>query len=44
MKPRKWTVDEKLEIVPEGLKEKKSVAEICREQKTQSDPLLSVAR
>ena len=31
MKPRKWTVDEKLEIVLEGLKEKKSVAEICRE-------------
>jgi len=29
MKPRKWTVDEKVEIVLEGLKEKKSVAEIC---------------
>jgi transposase-like protein len=31
MKPRKWTADEKFAIVLEGLKEKKSVAEICRE-------------
>ncbi len=30
---RKWTVDEKLAIVMEGLKERKSVAEICREHK-----------
>ena len=33
MKARKWTVDEKLAIVMEGLKERKSVAEICREHK-----------
>ena len=31
MKQRKWTADEKLAIVMEGIKEKKSVAEICRE-------------
>jgi transposase-like protein len=31
MKPRKWTVEEKLEIVLGGLKGVKSVAEICRE-------------
>jgi transposase-like protein len=31
MKPRKWTAEEKLEIVLEGLKEKKPIAEICRE-------------
>jgi len=31
MKLRKWTVEEKLEIVLEGLKEKKPIAEICRE-------------
>lgn len=31
MKTRKWTSEEKLAIVMEGLKEKKSVAEICRE-------------
>ena len=31
MKQRKWTADEKLAIVMEGLKEKRSVAEICRE-------------
>jgi len=31
MKPRKWAVEEKLEIVLEGLKEKKPIAEICRE-------------
>lgn len=31
MKTRKWTTEEKLAIVMEGLKEKKSVAEICRE-------------
>jgi len=31
MKQRKWTAEEKLAIVMEGLKEKRSVAEICRE-------------
>jgi transposase-like protein len=31
MKQRKWAADEKLAIVMEGLKEKRSVAEICRE-------------
>ena len=31
MKPRRWTADEKFAIILEGLKEKKSVAEICRE-------------
>lgn len=31
MKQKKWTLDEKLAIVMEGLKEKRSVAEICRE-------------
>jgi hypothetical protein len=31
MKQRKWTVEQKLAIVMEGLKEKRSVAEICRE-------------
>jgi transposase-like protein len=31
MKQRKWTADEKLAIVMEGFKEKRSVAEICRE-------------
>jgi transposase-like protein len=33
MKQRKWTGDEKLAIVMEGLKEKRSVADICREHK-----------
>ncbi len=33
MKLRKWTADEKLAIVMEGLKEKRPVAEICREHK-----------
>lgn len=33
MKLRKWSADEKLAIVMEGLKEKRSVAEICREHK-----------
>ena len=31
MKQRKWTADEKLAIVMEGLRDKKSVADICRE-------------
>ncbi|HPO79629.1 MAG TPA: transposase [Candidatus Hydrothermia bacterium] len=31
MRKRRWTAEEKLEIVLEGLKERKSVAEICRE-------------
>lgn len=33
MRQRKWTADEKLVIVMEGLKDKKSVADICREHK-----------
>lgn len=33
MKPRKWAVEEKLAIVLEGLKEKRSVADICREHR-----------
>jgi len=33
MKLRKWTGGEKLAIVMEGLKEKRSVADICREHK-----------
>jgi transposase-like protein len=33
MKQRKWAADEKLAIVMEGLKEKRSVSEICREHK-----------
>jgi len=33
MKQRKWAADEKLAIVMEGLKEKRSVADICREHK-----------
>ena len=33
MKQRKWAADEKLGIVMEGLKEKRSVAEICREHR-----------
>lgn len=31
MKRRKWAIDEKLAIVLEGIKERRSVAEICRE-------------
>lgn len=31
MKRRNWAIDEKLAIVLEGIKEKRSVAEICRE-------------
>jgi len=31
MKKRNWATEEKLGIVLEGLKEKRSVAEICRE-------------
>jgi transposase len=33
MKQRKWVADEKLAIVMEGLKEKRSVSDICREHK-----------
>ncbi len=33
MKARKWTAEEKMAIVLEDLKEKRSVAEICREHK-----------
>jgi transposase len=33
MKQRQWAADEKLAIVMEGLKEKRSVSEICREHK-----------
>ncbi len=33
MKAKKWTAEEKMAIVLEGLKEKRSVAEICREHK-----------
>lgn len=33
MKQRKWTAEEKVAIVMEGLKEKRSVADICREHK-----------
>lgn len=33
MKQRKWTAEEKLAIVLEGLKEKRSVADICREHR-----------
>jgi len=31
MKQRKWTADEKLAIVLEGIRGKKAVTEICRE-------------
>jgi len=31
MKRRNWTADEKLAIVLEGIKEKRSVSEICQE-------------
>jgi len=33
MKRRNWAVDEKLAIVVEGLKEKRSVSDICREHR-----------
>lgn len=33
MKQRRWTAEEKVAIVMEGLKEKRSVADICREHK-----------
>lgn len=38
MKQRKWTADEKLGIVMEGLKERRPVTEICREHQI-SQPL-----
>jgi len=31
LKQRKWTTDEKLAIVLEGIRQQKSVSEICRE-------------
>jgi len=33
MRQRRWTADEKLAIVMEGLKERRSIADICREHK-----------
>ncbi len=33
MKQRKWTAEEKMAIVLEGIKGSKSVAELCREHK-----------
>ena len=33
MKQRKWTGEEKLAIVLEGLKEKRTVSDICREHR-----------
>jgi transposase-like protein len=33
MRQRRWTAEEKLAIVVEGLKERRSVADICREHK-----------
>lgn len=33
MKQRRWTAEEKAAIVMEGLKEKRAVADICREHK-----------
>ncbi len=33
MKQRRWTAEEKVAIVMEGLKEKRTVADICREHK-----------
>jgi len=33
MKQRKWTGEEKLAIVMDGLKEKRSVADICRDHR-----------
>ena len=32
MKQRKWTAEEKVAIVLEGLKGQKTIAEICRER------------
>ncbi|HEB75843.1 MAG TPA: hypothetical protein ENJ04_05790 [Nitrospirae bacterium] len=32
MKQRKWTAEDKLAIVMEGVKGKRSVADICRER------------
>ena len=33
MKKRNWSVEEKLALVLEGLREKRPVAEICRERR-----------
>lgn len=33
MKQRRWTAEEKVAIVMEGLKERRAVADICREHK-----------
>lgn len=44
MRQRKWMVDEKLAIVMEGLKEKRSVADICREHRMRMHSYEQVAR
>ena len=43
MRQRRWTVEEKLAIVMEELKEKSCVSEICREHRISQDVLLAVA-